>query len=115
MRGPSPRIPINSVSLYRYRPGQDSDAGAVPDHSSLIAANVDCTVQTMGGNAETVQRRTRDSTDYDILFFEDYQLQPKDLIVWVDETGRSHSIFVLSWQEQAGRSAAWKAVGKEIR
>jgi pyridoxine 5'-phosphate synthase PdxJ len=115
MRKPSARALANRASLYRYRPGQDPDAGAVADLAGLIAADVACSVQPGDVTTEVVGHRLRQTTTYGVLFREDHALLPRDLIAWVDDEGLTHSLFVVGQLDQAGRAAMWKVEAVEVR
>jgi hypothetical protein len=108
-------MPINTVSLYRYRPGQDVDSGATADESTLIAAGVQCSVQQTDAVSEVVNKRARETVMYDVLFWTDYDLRIKDLIVWIDSAGVARDLFVAGQLDQAGRAACWKVKAKEVR
>lgn len=109
MPPPSPRCLSNRVALYRLSPTQDEDAGFGADpYGPPFATDVPCSVQP----AQPVRvldpatRRMVESTRYDVMFRDDHSLVVDDKLVWVDEAGTSHTLYVRGAVDQAGRGLA---------
>lgn len=110
MRKPSSRCLVNTVSLFRFAPVQDEDAGVAANrYGAAFATGVPCSVQPAeperfldGDTARLIQK-----TMWDVIFRDDYSLATDDKIVWVDTAGVSRKLFVHGNADQAGRGAAF--------
>ena len=110
MRKPSPRCLPNRVALYRFTPAQDEDAGVQSSsYPSAFAADVPCSVQPDSPTRffDPITSRLIEQTRYHVMFVENFSLVADDKIVWVDDAGVSHSLFVHGQADQAGRAAAY--------
>lgn len=104
----------NTVAAYRYVPGQDADAGAVPSETALINAAIACSVQPDSSTTEVINKRVRQTTRYRVYFTSNFSLKPKDLLVWVDPVGATHNLFVTGQLDRAGRSTVWGVWADEV-
>ena len=110
MRKPSSRCLINRVSLYRFAPVQDEDAGvAANPYGAAFAADVACSVQPAaperfldGDTARLIQK-----TMWNVMFATDYSLATDDKIVWVDTAGVTRNLYCYGNADQAGRGEAF--------
>ncbi|WP_406699234.1 hypothetical protein V5E97_10190 [Singulisphaera sp. Ch08] len=117
MRSPSSRCLVNRVSLYRFAPTQDADAGVAADsYGDAFATDIPCSVQPAAPARflDNDAARLTEKTHFDVMFAANYELVADDKIVWVDEAGVSHNLFVHGNADQAGRGAAF-VVGCEER
>jgi hypothetical protein len=110
MRKPSTRCLSNRVSLFRFMPVQDDDAGvAANPYGAAFATSVPCSVQPADPERflDNDTARLTEKTMYDVMFRDNYSLKADDKIVWVDELGVSHELIVHGNADQAGRGAAF--------
>jgi hypothetical protein len=116
MRSPSARGLINRVDLYRFVPTQDEDAGvAANPYGAPFATSVPCSVQPALPTRELDDNAAKlvDKTTYDVMFATNYSLALEDKIVWVDNVGVTHKLFVRGNADQAGRGGAFVASCEE--
>lgn len=109
-RSPSARSLPNRISLYRFAPTQDEDAGVEADpYGAAFATDVPCSVQPaeperiIDGKASRLGQKT----SYHVMFANDPGLVADDKLVWVDAAGTSHNLYVQGCADQAGRGAAF--------
>lgn len=115
MRKPSGRVLANRVDIYRATTvrrgtGYDPTYSATPD-----VAGVPCSVQNssrMGG--ETGTARLTQVNEYDVMFAADYGLMIRDRLVWVDSAGTSHTLYIETSYDNAGRGAAFTVSCTEL-
>lgn len=117
MRSPSPRCLANTVTVYRYAPSQDEDAGATFNQTSatVLARSVPCSVQPARPEADygEGQDRVFQVNQYTVIFPIDYGVNIKDVIVWVDGLV-TRTLSVVGAVNWAGRSSAWGVTAREI-
>lgn len=110
MRSPSARCLPNRVDLFRFAPTQDEDAGVLANpYGAAFATAVPCSVQPAepGRFVDRETSRGIQKTTYNVTFATDRGLVADDKIVWVDEAGTIHVLFVHGSADQAGRGAAF--------
>lgn len=117
MRHPSARCLANVVTVYRYAPTQDVDAGAVFNQATatVLARSVPCSVQPARPDANYGEDQDRVSqvNQYIVIFSVDYGINIKDVIVWVDGSV-TRTLSVVGSVNWAGRSSAWGVTAREI-
>lgn len=117
MRSPSSRCLANTVTVYRYSPSQDEDAGATFNQAmaTILAKSVLCSVQPTRPEANYGEGQDRVSqvNQYTVIFPSDYGVNIKDVIVWVDGT-TTRTLSVVGSANWAGQSAAWGVSAREI-
>src|SRR4051812_28349522 len=110
MRSPSARVLSNTVDLYRFAGTQDADAGVAADpYGAALATSVPCSVQP-GDPTRYVDEalgRIVEKTPYHVFFAADPALESDDKIVWVDDAGTTHNLFVSGTANEAGRGGAF--------
>lgn len=108
MRTPSPRALSNRVSLYRADVAQDEDGGETMSYA-LFATDVPCSVQPADPERflDPATGRLIQKTMYSVMFSADHSLKVNDKIVWVDNAGASHNLYVHGSADQAGRGACF--------
>jgi hypothetical protein len=108
-KSPSPRALSNTATLYRAVHTQDADAGDVPSYGSALASAVPCSVQPADPERflDPATGRLIQKTMFDVYFRTDYALVADDLIVWVDNAGISHNLYVHGSADQAGKAACF--------
>ncbi len=77
-------------------------------------ADVRCTAQAMGLR-EVVDEQARVTVfvEWLFMFAEDIQVSPRDMIMFTDQAGVTHQIFVETQRDNAGRNAAYTIRGAE--
>lgn len=110
MRKPSSRCLVNRVSLYRFTPTQDEDAGVTADpYGAAFATDVPCSIQPAAPERflENDTARLIQKTMWNVMFAANYSLATDDKIVWVDDAVVTHELFVRGNADQAGRGGAF--------
>lgn len=116
MRKPSARALTNRVTLYRYAPAQDAEGGvAANPYGEPLAADVPCSVQPSEPMRYVDQTTGRlvQKTVHDVFFRDDHALAADDKIVWVDNAGVTHNLFVLGSTDQAGKGGCFMVSTEE--
>jgi len=125
MRSPSGRCLNQIVSLYRYAPKQDADAGvessggafnpATDPNYTLVTASAACGVNPSGSMMLTDSLgRTTESYIYVLQFATDYGLKLKDCATWVDGN-TTRNLFVENRTNAAGRQSVFDVEFAERR
>ncbi len=107
MQSPSSQVLINSVDIYSASVGRDQDGGYQPTYS-LAYSSVPCTAQQKGIAEISDQDRITEVQLWRIMFgFPFPVVKARDKVVYVDFSGTTHTLFVDSSQDNAGRGAAF--------
>ncbi|SIN70098.1 hypothetical protein SAMN05444166_0234 [Singulisphaera sp. GP187] len=110
MRSPSARSLPNRVALFRFSPTQNEDAGVdANSYGAAFATDVPCSVQPAEPERflDNDTARLIQKTRWNVLFRDNYSLVADDKIVWADDVGVNHHLFVHGNADQAGRGAAF--------
>ena len=129
MRKPSGRILKDTIDIYysdtagftnlmdlQNQTGNDGGYkpvfNPVPDIQGLP-----CTVQFSQESEGTLDElnRVTEVRRYAILCGTDPQVDPRDMIVYVDDSGNQHTLFVEASNDQAGRGSCWRIQATERR
>jgi hypothetical protein len=129
MRKPSGRIMRDTINIY-YADGTGfvslidvpnqvgADGGYQPVFSPTPdVSNFPCSVQYKQ-EAEGVMdelNRVTEVRRYAILCNSDPQVDPRDAIIYIDNSGNSHTLFVEASNDQAGRGSCWRIQATERR
>jgi len=94
-----------------------ADGGYAPIYATTAnILNLPCTVQYTGVE-KTVDELNRitELRHYAILCQSDPGTDPDDMLVYVDNSGISHTLFVNATNDQAGRGSCWRIQATERR
>lgn len=116
MFSPSANVLANRVDIYRLTNAQDADGGYTPTYT-LYRSGVPCTVQQDGGDEyvdDSTANRITQVNVYLVIFGTNPNVNPRDKFVWRDG-GSTHTLFVKSSENCAGRGSAWavKAIERQ--
>jgi len=129
MRSPSGRVLRDTINIY-YAGGvgfaglanapnyTTADGGYSPTYSpSPNVVNFPCSVQYRDQSEGVVDElnRVTEIRTYSILCGSDPQVDPRDMIVYVDNSGNPHTLFVEASNDQAGRGSCWRIKATERR
>ncbi len=107
MQSPSAQCLINSVDIYSAVLGRDRDGGYQPTYPSKTYSAVPCSAQQKGIAEVSDQDRITEVQLWRIMFgFPFPVVKARDKILYVDFAGTTHTLFVDSSQDNAGRGAA---------
>ncbi len=93
--GPWSVFYAHTVTVYRFKPGQDADGGAralYPDAAYLT--DVACQVENGSSGRLYDQSRVIEGDDYTIFFASNLGFGINDKIVWVDNSGTTHDLII---------------------
>lgn len=107
MRSPSSRILNQSCSVYPATRGQDTTGGvqftyAVTPSQSLMCSSQPHEYEEVYDNDRLTQLR-----HWRLMFNADPGVRPRDKMAWTDKAGVTHTGFVLTSRDEAGRGAAY--------
>jgi hypothetical protein len=117
MRSPSPRVLSNPVTLYRFAPVYDADAGidgTAAQYGAPFATNVPASVQLQGSDDVFDGDRPTRVNHYLVYFAADFALGLKDRIDWTD-SGITHTLYVTGAVDAAGKRSTWEVSAIEKR
>jgi hypothetical protein len=129
MRRPSGRVLRDTIDIY-YAGGigysglansqntTTADGGYSPAYNATPSiSDFPCSVQ-YDGAAEGVMdelNRVTEIRRYAILCGQDPLVDARDMLVYVDNSGDSHTLFVEASNDQAGRGSCWRIQATERR
>ena len=128
MRKPSSRITRDTIDIY-YAGGikyagiangpnlVGPDGGYAPSFNTTPnVSDFQCSVQYQKASEATDElSRTTELRTYSIICGTDPEVGPRDLIIYVDNTGVLHNLYVEASNDQAGRGSCWRVTATERR
>jgi hypothetical protein len=129
MRKPSGRVLRDTVNIY-YSGGVGfaglantpnlitADGGYSPLYNMTPSvANFPCSVQYTEASEGVMDELNRltEIRRYSILCGTDPEVDPRDMILYVDNSGNPHTLFVEASNDQAGRGGCWRIKATERR
>jgi hypothetical protein len=129
MRSPSGRVLRDTIDIY-YATGIgfaglgqaqntiSADGGYSPVYPSTPSLpSLACSVQYKKTSESVLDEldRVTEIRTYSILCRQDPLVDPRDMIIYVDNTGNSHTLFVEASQDEAGRGSCWMIHATERR
>lgn len=117
MRGPSTRVRINRVDIYaaNQSPQADSAGGPVWTYPSTPTyPAVRCTAQAVALREGTdAQERVTQFVEWLLMFNTNQLVSPRDMIIYTDSADGTHTIFIETEKDNAGRGSAFTVRGLE--
>lgn len=129
MRKPSGRIMRDTIDIY-YAGGvgyanlanSPNTTGADGGYSPAFGATPDtqgfpCTVQFQQESEGIIDElnRVTEIRRYAILCGSDPEVDPRDMIIFKDNSGNQHTLYVEASNDQAGRGSCWRIQATERR
>jgi hypothetical protein len=117
MRNPSARVMKDTINIYYAISGTTADGGYAPSYHAQ--PNVTMQVATVQyKKTEKIVDELNRITEYRvyaILCPNDPAVNPEDMILYVDNSGITHTLYVLASNDQAGRGSCWRIQAAERR
>lgn len=129
MRSPSGRVLRDTIDIY-YAGGAKfaglanapnlttQDGGYSPGFNTTPnISGFPCSVQYRNQSEGTTEElnRVTEVREYSILCGSDPQVDPRDQILYVDNSGNPHTLYVEASNDQAGRGGCWRIKAVERR
>ncbi len=107
MRSPSPRVMNQPCAVYPAVRGQDTTGGVQFTNSDAASSLLTCSAQPHEYEEVYENDRLTQLRHWRLMFATEPGLLPRDKVTWSDPAGVSHTGFVLTSRDEAGRGAAY--------
>jgi len=108
MRGPSARILKQTCSIHAATSAQDGGGGHRPTYAAApTSAGVPCSAQPNGFAEVWDQGQLSVHVSWRLFFATPVLVRPRDMIVFRDDAGITHTVYAEASRDEAGRGGCY--------
>ena len=107
MRQPSSRIIRQSCQVYPATRGQDTTGGVQYTYPIAASMGLRCSAQPHEYEEIYENDRITQVRHWRLMFTSDPGVKPRDMLVWTDHASLTHTGYVQTSRDEAGRGLAY--------